>query len=104
MAATKKARTARSSLDVAGNNVGGESRDVTNRSGATRATRRYKSPENRGTFRSDKQKRKSFDFLFDRLFFRADYLLSFSRISTRRILPDMVLGISSTNSIMRGYL
>ena len=41
-------------------------------------------------------------FLSDHI--RYDYLLSFSRISTRRILPEMVLGISVTNSMMRGYL
>ena len=29
---------------------------------------------------------------------------SFSRISTLRILPEMVFGSSSTNSMMRGYL
>ena len=32
------------------------------------------------------------------------FALSFLRISTRRILPLMVLGSSSTNSTMRGYL
>ena len=32
------------------------------------------------------------------------HLLSFSLISTRRILPLMVLGNSSTNSMIRGYL
>jgi hypothetical protein len=29
---------------------------------------------------------------------------SLARISTRRILPDTVLGSSGTNSMMRGYL
>ena len=32
------------------------------------------------------------------------FCLSFSRISTRLILPEIVLGSSSTNSITRGYL
>ena len=36
--------------------------------------------------------------------FRNDYFSSFFRISTRRILPLIVLGSSSTNSITRGYL
>lgn len=32
------------------------------------------------------------------------YLFALSRISTRRILPLMVFGSSSTNSTTRGYL
>lgn len=40
----------------------------------------------------------------DRCPSQGDYLASFSRISTRRIFPLMVLGSSSTNSMTRGYL
>ena len=35
---------------------------------------------------------------------RTGYRLSCSRISTRRILPEIVFGRASTNSMIRGYL